>query len=359
MGWKRDIDGVWRSEGEIKARDHQVAKLGCWLSVLVVPVILIFGLLQKLGIIKSDDDGKPTVIEVVESRPTGASASQPRSEQRPPSTVEGPKPPPPPTPMMARIAQLIATTPKEGTAALFKTYHGVWQTTETIIFAGELEQRAAAGVLFRVLIPENPEDKVLTQYTVEGAGKWSPWVESELDVATGLFGGSEHSYATIRLSPVQDLIFTSEESIMFSMVTKPGKNAEMVTMNQVELSAVELPEPPSELATAVVEALSIFKDGSLDEAKVVVSRLEEAATRFPDDSTITQLRDHILAVFRAENALEALKGKVVRSDQLEVDSAKLGLREALEKAEEFCREMGEDVDVLKRVLKEMKRRSGL
>lgn len=103
----------------------------------------------------------------------------------------------------------------------------------------------------------------------------------------------------------------------------------------------------SESEAAIIDALAVFKDGTLDEAKVVVSRLESTATQYSDDHTILLLRDHILAVFRAEYAISVIQGKITSADQL---TAQL-----MEELRIVARKGGEPLDVVQIALEDARK----
>lgn len=56
---------------------------------------------------------------------------------------------------------------------------------------------------------------------------------------------------------------------------------------------------------AIAEALTVFRDGTIDEAKVLIARLDEMATTHPDNKVAPRLKEHVMAVFRAEHSLTA------------------------------------------------------
>ncbi|MEC5129035.1 hypothetical protein VSU19_19900 [Verrucomicrobiales bacterium BCK34] len=278
------------------------------------------------------------------------------------------EPPAPPTATIREIAHLINVSPDKGTVTLLETFSGTWETTEPISFGGEFGQRERAGLMWRMTLPEEPAKTASTQYTVQGADEWSRWEQVELDIATVKFEGSEHFYPSIRLSPVSDVAFIGEDEIVFAMVTTPGQEPKMVTMRRTTIPETELPNHLSEAEQEVGEILSVFKEGTLDEAKVIVSRLEATATSFPDVTIVPSLRNHILAVFRAENTFLATENKVVVAEKRVaelLEKAKAAVRqnndgdalgiaqEALRLAKQEEQQLRESVEGSRQVFKEV------
>jgi hypothetical protein len=127
--------------------------------------------------------------------------------------------------------------------------------------------------------------------------------------------------------PVSDLHASREDNPGIPDKSSLGKNSEAIDqeMQSKEEGSSPLkqdqlrPEPTSNHPESALAALSVFKDGTLDEAKECIHLLDDELKGDPQNERIILIKNAIMDVFRADASItSALKGQQEAAKRYEV-----------------------------------------